>query len=197
MLALLNVGAPALPGSLVEQRQFQAGDHRCAVSVVSSSLASGETDEILIVRCDGSRLLSHNLGDAAIHNVEVFGDGTTNPVRVIIDWERGTGAGITALAIKQNLHGISAEIAFDHFSKIGGEAFENGETILANVGHRFDGAAILPHATNLYHWNEGRYQFVGSFLWKSNASWSDRYCILENPNGCPAEHSSNPIKDQE
>lgn len=197
MLALLNIGAPTLPDSLVDLRQFQVGDHPCTISVTSTSLARNEPNEILTVRCDGSQLLSHNLGDAAIHNVDVFNDGTMNTVRIVIDWERGTGAGITALTVKQDQLAVNAEIAFDHFSKTGGEAFENGEIIFANVGHRFVGTNILPRATNLYRWDEGKYQFVGSFVWNNNASWSDRYCILASPNRCPAERSSKPIRNQE
>jgi hypothetical protein len=186
----------AQPTSVIlEQRRFEVvnGDS-CIAEIVESHRETGEPNERVRIRCQNKTIFTHDLRNAGIQNMALYtGPNYAGPIRIAINWERGTGAGLTILEIHSSPTRTIASIAFESFSKIGAEVFENGDVVLANVGHRFLENEIVPEGTNLYRWKESKYQFERGFLWQKDAKWIDRYCILLKAEACPANQVTTPV----
>ena len=187
----------AHPTSIVlQQRSFDANGHSCNVKVMAREIpVTREPNERIWVRCDGATILTHDLGDAGVHNIVLYDDDTTAPTRIEVNWERGTGAGLTIIEVHHTPIRAVASIAFEHFSKHGAESFENSDILLAHVGNRFLASEMIPEGTNIYRWKEGKYSFECGFRWRSDARWKDRYCILLNVQTCPADQTTTPVPD--
>ena len=194
-------GPASQRGDVMQERKFDAEGYHCVFRIKEIRLASTERNEIALIECAGRTVLEHNLQDAGIGNIAFrdLDEGSyPQHERIAVSWERGTGAGLTVFEVARfdlshsgSLPG--ARVVFEHWSKCGAEVFEQGDVLLANVGHRVVDNEILPSGTNVYRWKDGKYVFDHAFRWKVDASDSDRYCILLNPTTCPAEVSSKPL----
>lgn len=181
-------------------RRFDVGGHACEFAVRESYVKSGERKEHVWISCNGHKAIDKDFGDAGVGDIVLAQefDGERGHVRIAMQWERGTGAGLTVFEIAR--FDLShpwtkpeARVIFEHFSATGAETLDSGNLLLANVGRRFLGNQVLPAGTNLYRWNGNRYVFERSFTWKQAAGPESRYCVVAAPNSCPADISQRPL----
>jgi len=177
------------------ERHFDVGSASCSLEVVSSRKATGERDEKVDISCAGKTMLIHDLGDGSVLNVSV---SVHDPLRIAVNWERGTGAGITVFSFIEFPKGIKAKVAFESFSKCGAESYDDNDILLAHVGRRFlsTDSFIVPKGTNVYRWKDGAYVFQEGLRWNSDAPWDARYCVLSGHEACPAERTNKLIPDE-
>jgi hypothetical protein len=182
-------------GKSVLKRSFEVGNEKCLLDVDERTSPSSPTETKLSISCDNRTLFVDNLKDAQIGNVNFSSNDPYGHLRIEFNFGRGLIAGTKVIEVSTSSTGDSVRVIFDHQSRLGAEVFDQGDTILADVGRRFANATILPKATNVYRWKDGKYAFEGAFLWNKNANSADRYCILANPATCPAEKLVKPIPD--
>jgi len=162
----------------------------CTVSVEKVVLPDTGPDEKVKIQCDNKTTMIYDFPLAGIYGLAVASDDSG---RIEVDWERGTGYALTILQVQTISGKTSAKKVFEHISPCGGESFEGINIVLANIGRRDLGHEILPAATNMYRWQDGKYAFVAGYKWNPDAKQSDRYCILLPSGPCPAVKENRPI----
>jgi hypothetical protein len=193
LLAAMLMGAVRPPDRTLQLRRFDVGDVACSVHVIERRSKTGEQLEAADFRCNGKAVLHYDFGDGDVLNLSV---SILSPTRVAINWERGSVAGLTVVAITKSPHGVQAKVVFEHLSKCGAESFDEGDVLLVHVGRRFRDDSILSAGTNVYRWKDDAYVFERGFVWKEDAEWDDRYCILFKPDACPADRVTKPVPDE-
>jgi len=177
------------------ERHFKVGSTPCSLEVVSSTKISGEPNQKINFSCAGKAILTHDLDEGSAFSITV---SIREPLRIAVNWERGTGAGMTVFSFKELPEGVMAKVVFESFSKCGAESYDDNDILLAHVGRRFldTDSSIVPIGTNVYRWKDGAYVFQEGFRWNSNSPWVARHCILSGREACPAQRTSKLIPDE-
>jgi hypothetical protein len=176
------------PPTIEQSRKFSVGNTPCDFRVLTSYNADQEPDTRLNVRCNQKIILDKDLFEAGVTDTFI---SLREPTRLAVTWERGTGGGyLTVYTFKAEAGHILANVVYDR----AGELLDDGDVILEELGRRMLDGEWLPSVTNVMRWKNGSYHFERGFRWNSDASWDSRFCVLVNPNECPAEQSSHPLE---
>ncbi|HSY36373.1 MAG TPA: hypothetical protein VK814_11535 [Acidobacteriaceae bacterium] len=191
LLSFMLIAGPvsATKRPIIEQsRKFSVENASCDFRVLTSYNADQEPDTRLNIRCDQKTVLDNDLFDAGVTDAFI---SLHEPTRLAVTWERGTGGGyLTVYAFKVEAGHLLAKVVYDR----AGEVLDDGDVILEELGRRMLNGEWLPSVTNVMRWKGGGYHFERGFRWNSDASWDSRFCVLVNPNECPAEQSSHPLE---
>jgi hypothetical protein len=194
-LALL-AGQPLVGQTVVKAlRGFDLGDIPCELRVIGNSQPVPR--ERLTIACNHSALLTYDFGQGELVDIRLTIPTPNSSVRAFVWFEHGLMETLVVFEISSLQGRATAKAVYEHGSQNAAESLENGRVILEHVQRRFkDDGTILPGATNLYRWQDGRYEFVEGFRWNQGASWMARYCVLYRPESCPAERTKIRILDE-